>query len=130
MTDQSQISDLPFFDEYLNAVLRPRVEQALARVHETLKQAAWNELVRIIAQQQEGDVSDDSVRDLLEKKLGLQLIVDVSASVHGDNLAVTEHADVIDRADRSVEQVEVRRRGGGSGKPLVNAVLRGTHGAN
>ena len=117
------LSDLPYLDEYLSAVLRPRVERAIEELRASLADAAWAELVRLIAQEQRGDVSEEAVRTLLTETLGLEMNVDVSATFNGEAAPSQGAADVIDAKDREVEQVEVRRRG--VGRPLVNAILRG-----
>lgn len=117
-----ELSDLPYLDEYLNAVLRPRVERAIEELRASLTDAAWAELVRLIAQEQRGDISEEAVRTLLTETLGLELNISVSATFNGEAAQSQGAADVIDEKDREVEQVEVRRRGGG--RPLVNAILR------
>ena len=127
--NQSSLSDLPYLNEYLSSVLRPRVERAIKELRASLTDSAWAELVRLIGQDQPGDVSEESVRALLTETLGLEISVDVIATFNGEAAQrgsaadSSDATDVIDANDRDVEQVEVRRRGGG--RPLVNAILRG-----
>ncbi len=126
---QTRLSDLPYLNEYLNAVLRPRVERAIEELRASLTDTAWAELVRLIGQDQPDNVSEETVRALLTETLGLEINVDVTATFNGEAAQSrgatggNNAADVIDANDRDVEQVEVRRRGGG--RPLVNAILRG-----
>ncbi len=128
-TTANQLSSLPYFREYLDAVLRPRVERALTEIRAQLSESVLNEVVRIISREQSGDVPDDAVRTLLEQKLGLQIRVEAVA-VFADEPGEQAERNVADESkDGSVEQVEVRRRGGPGGRPLINAVLRGDAGS-
>ena len=128
-TAPNQLSSLPYFSEYLDTVLRPRVERALTEVRAQLSESALNEVVRIISEEQSGDMPDAAVRTLLEQTLGLRVRVEAVAVFANEP---GERAE-IDTADESkvgsVEQVEVRRRGGPGGRPLINAVLRGDAGS-
>ena len=128
-TAANQLSSLPYFREYLDAVLRPRVERALTDIRAQLSESVLNEVVRIISREQSGDVSDEAVRTLLEQKLGLRLRVEAVA-VFGNEPGEKPDLSVADESkDGSVEQVAVRRRDGPGGRPLVNAVLRGDAGS-
>ncbi len=128
-TAANQLSSLPYFREYLDAVLRPRVERAITDIRAQLSESVLNEVVRIISQEQSGDVPADAVRTLLEEELGLQIRVEAVAQF-GNEPGEQPGLNVADESkDGSVEQVEVRRRGGPGGHPLVNAVLRGDAGS-
>ncbi|MCH7793271.1 MAG: hypothetical protein IID31_13450, partial [Planctomycetes bacterium] len=78
-TAPNQLSSLPYFREYLDTVLRPRVERALTEVRAQLSESVLTEVVRIISEEQSGDVPDDAVRTLLEQTLGLQIRVEAVA---------------------------------------------------
>ena len=128
-TVPNQLSSLPYFREYLDTVLRPRVERALTEVRAQLSESVLTEVVRIISEEQSGDVPDDAVRTLLEQTLGLQIRVEAVA-VFANEPDERAEMNVADESnDGSVERVEVRRRGGPGGRPLINAVLRGDAGS-
>ena len=128
-TVPNQLSSLPYFREYLDAVLRPRVERALTEVRAQLSESALNEVVRIISEEQSGDVPDAVVRTLLEQTLGLQIRVEAVAVFANEPGERAEMNVADESSDGSVERVEVRRRGGPGGRPLINAVLRGDAGS-
>ena len=128
-TAPNQLSSLPYFSEYLDTVLRPRVERALTEIRARLSESVLNEVVRIISQEQNDDVSDAAVRTLLERNLGLRLRVEAVA-VFANEPGKQAGINVADKSkEGSVEQVAVRRRGGPGGRPLINAVLRGDTGS-
>ena len=128
-TGRNQLSSLPYFKEYVDAVLRPRVERALAEIRPQLGESVLNEVVRIISREQSGEVPEDVVRTLLEQNLGLQIRVDVAA-VFGTEQGDRADPNAADESkDGPVQRVAVRRRGGTGGHPLINAVLRGDAGS-
>lgn len=131
MSDQSA-RNVPYLGEYLTRVLKPRVEEALGPVEEWLNQVVWDKLVRVINEQQPGEIPKDELLKLLKQELGLRLIVGVESDYSGASgtseaprpAAETSSPNGAPQAAeaRRVEKIEVKRRAGA--RPLVDAVLR------
>lgn len=95
MTDHAQRAEnLPYFDEYLTGVLRPRVERILAREQEEWNGLVWKALVKtILAEQKAGSpITADNLERLLRDNLGLRIEARVETSFHGEPGAA-QHAD-------------------------------------
>ncbi len=69
------MEDLPYFQEYLQTILRPRVEKAIESIDRLLTEAAWRHIISTIAADQHltPETAASIVRPLLEQKLGLKL---------------------------------------------------------
>lgn len=67
--------DLPYFQDYLQNVLRPRVERAIETVNKSLTEAAWRQVIAEVAAEQPGttEAATALLRPLLESKLGLKI---------------------------------------------------------
>ena len=133
----AEAARMPYFEEYLRSVLRPKVLEIL-EAH----QGSWHEMVMgILAEAIADDPKSgfkgdrDEVIELLREQLGLKVRVGVKASFSGPD-GETEAAEVsgpgatsasaghgssvIDADASDAEQVEVRRRP--SISPLAQAV--------
>ena len=131
--------DLPYFQDYLKDVLRPRIERALEAVDKALTDAAWRHIISAVASEQgTPEVAAALLRPLLESKLGLRLEARLSARfADGSNAA--EQAPTSTPAATSGVDLEsdsgMTRAGGLDGpevltvrrrpvtNPLVNAVM-------
>lgn len=67
--------DLPYFQDYLKNVLRPRVERAIETVNKTLTETVWKQVIAEVAADQPGmsEMSAALLKPLLEGKLGLKM---------------------------------------------------------
>ena len=67
--------DLPYFQDYLYNVLRPRVERAIESVNKSLTEAAWRQVIAEVASDQPemSEMTTAMLRPLLEGKLGLKI---------------------------------------------------------
>src|SRR5882724_4670907 len=67
--------DLPYFQDYLQNVLRPRMEQALESVSRSLTETAWRQVLAEVAAADGQGKSEiaATLRPLLESKLGLRI---------------------------------------------------------
>lgn len=73
---------LPYYQQYVEQILRPRVMQLLDDVRERLAEHAWQDLLIHVAHDQ-GDQQPDAeslgrLRAMLESSLGLEIKVQVS----------------------------------------------------
>lgn len=73
---------LPYFDEYLSAVLRPRVERILAREQDEWNHLVWKALIKtILAEQRPGSpITAENLEHLLRDNLGLRIDARVETS--------------------------------------------------
>lgn len=120
--------ELPYFQDYLQSVLRPRVEKALESIDRLLTEAAWRHIVSTIATEQQlsHEVAATVVRPLLEQKLGLKLQAKLDSQFGAP--AVSTAATNVDLGDGvtrtpgvdGAEVLTVRRRP--MTNPLANAV--------
>jgi len=132
---------LPFFQDYVSKILRPKIEEALEHVKHDMHGAIWSALVEELSESGE-DVGMDSVQlhEFLEQQLGLWIKISIRAgfstesgeSQSQDNATGIDNmirndvveGEVVKSEDGSADPVEVRRSGSGSGRPLVSAVTR------
>jgi len=128
-------ADLPYMDDYLREVLRPRVERVIQSIERTLPDMVLRQVLKLIAAEQPAasEAMQATVRSLVENRLGLQLrvtverdyavaegpVVDRPAEVNGERGAPLR-ADLVPRDP--MPEVITRRRGPES-MPLVSAVL-------
>src|SRR6188472_131252 len=86
MPDQApsntSFSQLPYLDEYLHAILRPRAERTLQVVSKALNESVWQHLVRLLTAEQPAatDGTPAMIRSLLEDRLGLRIEVSLASS--------------------------------------------------
>jgi hypothetical protein len=114
MSDQHAMEHLPYYREYLDQILRPRVVRLVEEVRAQLAAHAWNELLERMAEDQSAGASTDpeainKMRVLLEQTLGLKVSVQMHAEFSdgptvrpapapaGDPVRRADHVDVIDR---------------------------------
>ncbi len=83
---QSNSDSLPYFDEYLTAVLKPRVERILAREQDEWNHLVWKALIKtILAEQRPGSpITAENLERLLRDNLGLQIQARVETSFAGE----------------------------------------------
>ncbi|MFN0130998.1 MAG: hypothetical protein ACKVW3_00445 [Phycisphaerales bacterium] len=69
------LDELPYLDEYLNTLLRPRVERAVQAIDRSLTESIWRQVLKTIAAEQPGwnETHAAGLRSLVEARLGLRL---------------------------------------------------------
>jgi len=67
--------DLPYADQYLRDILRPRVERAIQLVGRSMTESVWQHVVRILAAEQPAGNEETTgmIRTMLEQGLGLRM---------------------------------------------------------
>lgn len=103
--DQTPLELLPYYREYLDQILRPRVVRLVEEVRANLATHAWNELLERLAEEQSPGASTDNativkMRTLLENTLGLKLGVHMHAEFADS--PVVKPADTVRRPDADV----------------------------
>jgi hypothetical protein len=118
---------LPYFDEYLREVLRPRVERAVQSIERSLEELVWRKVAKMLASEQPGasDETPAMIRQLLEKRLGLSFQARLGHTYSIDGREAPSAAPVAAPADDDVREGEVVtiRRNEISAGPLAQAVL-------
>lgn len=111
----SAFSDLPYLDEYMREILRPRTERTLQAITSALHESVWQHLVRLLAAEQPAatDATPVMIRKMLEEQLGLRIDVSLNATFAG-------------RADAAAPPEVVVPRRSGTSLPLADAVISGT----
>lgn len=119
------IEDLPYIQDYLQTVLRPRVERAIEALDRSLTEAAWRHIVASVASEQQGapEGAAAAIRPLLEQKLGLRISVKLDSQFGVS--AVSPGVDLGEGVTRTpgqdgVDVMTVRRRP--ITNPIANAV--------
>lgn len=119
------LDHLPYYREYLDQILRPRIVRLIEEVRAGLTAYAWNELLERMAEEQSPGASTDAatiqkMRVLLEGTLGLKVDVSMNAefSDGGGVRPIAPAPDTVRRAD----QVDVVDRSGFPDNPLARAV--------
>lgn len=100
------ISQLPYYREYVDQILRPRVSKMVDDLRAQLSQHIWEALLQRLAQDQGAAVdpqSLDRLRAMLTETLGLKLNVQLAAEFAAAPAPQaaqpsTQNPDVIDRA--------------------------------
>lgn len=118
-----QYDEIPYFEEYFQQVLRPRVERAVAATQQAMQDAVWAHVLRLVAAEgrRGGDTSPEglqSLRMLLEQRCGLRLTVGVHAAWGGVGGKPAGNG-----ASGAVSGEVVNRRPPASANPLANAVM-------
>jgi len=120
MPEQPPLEHLPYYREYLDQILRPRVMRLVDEVRANLGAHVWNELLERMAEEQNPGASTDAatiqkMRVLLEQTLGLKVGVHMQAEFadgavvrpasptapahgHVDTARRPDHVDVVDRS--------------------------------
>ena len=83
-TDPTRLDQLPYYREYLEQILRPRVGKLIDEVRGRLNDQVWAEIVERMAEDQKpGSASDaqslEKLRSLLTETLGLRIAVNLDA---------------------------------------------------
>jgi hypothetical protein len=108
---QPRIEQLPYYQEYLEQILRPRVVRVLDDVRPRLAEYVWQELLARTAHEQ-GDTqptpeSLDRLRSMLEATLGLQIEAHFNATFSSapaaaprtsENTPQRQNVEVVDRS--------------------------------
>lgn len=134
MTSQPQppstpigISDLPYMEEYLRQVLRPRVEAAIRSIEESLPETVWRQLVNAVGGEAAAanPATQAMIRSLVADRLGLQLETSIiSAFGPGKPPArATAAPAAASTPGPAVTGQVVTRRPPGISSPLASAVL-------
>ena len=120
------IDDLPYFQDYLQNVLRPKVERSIESLDRLLTEAAWRHIVASVASEQHGapEGAASAIRPLLEQKLGLRISVKLD-SQFGASVPTSASVDLGEGVSRTpgqegVDVMTVRRRP--INNPIANAV--------
>lgn len=133
--DRTKIAGLPYFDDYLREVLRPRVERIIQRDQASWQEMVWQTVVQqILDEQPQGSHLDTSTVDrILREVLGLRIDAIVSASFEtptsgGGAASSAQHADrqnasplAPPNGQAGQDAVVIDRRG--EGNPLLRAVV-------
>lgn len=138
MPDESnvKIAGLPYFDDYLREVLRPRVERIIQRDQASWQDMVWQAVVQqVLAEQPAGSHLDAATIDrILRDILGLHIDASISASFQGPGSggAAVRTSDMSDRAgltpvagapmNGAVDDAVVMDRRG-EANPLLRAVV-------
>lgn len=111
------INDLPYLDEYLREVLRPRVEAALKNIEASLAESIWTHLVRTVAGERPGatEANHALVRSLISERLGLKIQAGIQTSFEPGRAAPA--------AAPAAPPTAVRRPLSAAPSPLVGAML-------
>ncbi len=138
MPDESnvKIAGLPYFEDYLREVLRPRVERIIQRDQASWQDMVWQAVIQqVLAEQPVGSHLDASTIDrILRDVLGLRIDASISASFQGPGAGgpPVRTLDAGDRAGLATvasapmngapdDAVIMDRRG--EGNPLLRAVV-------
>jgi hypothetical protein len=110
--DQNSLNHLPYYREYVEQILKPRVVKLIDEVRSGLAAHAWHLLLARMAEDQNpGSAADDhallSIRSMLENTLGLHVGVQMQAEFGNAAPPVSHQAEQIRRPD----QVDVIERG-------------------
>ncbi len=122
--EHTSLEHLPYYKEYLDQILKPRVVRLIEDVRADLASHAWNELVERMAEEQNPGGSTDAatiqkMRALLEHTLGLKVGVHMQAEFGDGGVARTTAAP---EAARRADHVEVVERSPFPDNPLARAV--------
>jgi len=123
------LDDLPYMEDYLREVLRPRVEVVLGAIEASLVESVWRKLVRGVAGDKPGvsEASQAMIRSLIAERLGLKLGITLDREFRperaGDASGGANRAEDSDHPTPTIVPAAVRRPSGAM--PLVNAVLGG-----
>ena len=114
MSDQPAMELLPYYREYLDQILKPRVVRLVEEVRASLVAHTWNQLLERMAEDQNAGVTSETLhkmRVLLEQTLGLKVSVQMTAEFsdgpvarpspvqNGEQVRRADHVDVIDRGE-------------------------------
>jgi hypothetical protein len=89
---QSRLDQLPYYREYLEQILKPRVMRLIEDLRSNLTERVWDDLItRMASEQAPGAPSDpavtDSIRATLRDALRLQLATQIVADFDGSPAA-------------------------------------------
>jgi hypothetical protein len=108
---QTRREQLPYYQEYVEQILRPRALRLLEEVQGRLPEHAWQDLLVHMAREQGDDQPDPQalaqLRELLETALGLKIEVDVNITIGEGHPKATRKPPAEDRPERhNVEVVD------------------------
>ena len=121
--DQAPLDHLPYYREYLDQILKPRIVRIIDEVRTNLAAHAWNELLERMAEDQSAGGSTDAaaiqkMRKLLEQTLGLRIGVHMDAEFSDGVRPAAPTAETVRRPDH----IDVVDRSGFPDNPLARAV--------
>ena len=126
-TSRAGFDELPYFQEYLQTVLRPRIERAIEALDRSLTEAAWRHIIATVATDQHiaPEVAGPMLRPLLEQKLGLKMQARLESqfSTPGAAAPAVDMGEGMTKAGGDGPEVLTVRRKPVVGNPLVNAVM-------
>ncbi|MFN0133680.1 MAG: hypothetical protein ACKVW3_14275 [Phycisphaerales bacterium] len=129
-------AQLPYYEEYVEQILRPRVAKLAEEVRSSLAEQVWREIVARLASDQRSGIpptpeSMEQVRHVLAETLGMRIVADLQVSFGGAAPAAS-HApaptpapatvNTAARHDPAAPAQEVVERGGFLDNPLARAV--------
>ena len=133
-TNNTKIAGLPYFEDYLREVLRPRVERIIQRDQASWQDMVWQAVVRqMLSEQPAGSHLDaETIERILREVLGLRIDANVTASFDGQ--VVGDHdAPANDRAGLAMTSPARQETAAGQdgmvvdrrneGNPLLRAVV-------
>lgn len=129
---EPSMEHLPYYREYIEQILRPRVVRLVDDVRANLATHVWNELLKKLAEDQNPGGSMDpaliqKMRSLLEQTLGLRIGVMMDAefaggpSANGSQQSSSSGPDVARRDDQRAS-ADVVSSGNFPDNPLARAV--------
>jgi hypothetical protein len=88
MSENGQMDQLPYFQEYIDQVLKPRVSRVIDDVRSHLAEQVWAELLARVAEDQKPGSAGDpqavaKLKAMLENTLKLRISVDLAAEFNG-----------------------------------------------
>ncbi|MBX3375953.1 MAG: hypothetical protein KF678_02985 [Phycisphaeraceae bacterium] len=121
--EHAALDHLPYYREYMDQILKPRIVKIVEEVRASLATHAWNEILERMAEDQNAGGSTDAatiqkMRTLLEQTLGLRLGVSLDAEFSDGTAPRPQGSETVRRAD----QVEVIDRSPFPDNPLARAV--------
>jgi hypothetical protein len=109
--------ELPYLEEYLRQVLRPRVERVLHAAERSITESIWRQVVKVLAAEQPSptEATGPAIRHLLEERLGLKIQASLSHTFAAEEPAAAEKP----RETPMLEIVTPVKRNGDSDAPVV-----------
>jgi hypothetical protein len=120
---QAGLDQIPYYREYLEHILKPRVVRALEDIRARFAERAWDDLLARMADDQRSGASGDPealqmLRTMLEQGLRLQLTGSISASFGPGEIGTAPAANGAGAEARAGDALEP----GYSDNPLTRAV--------
>lgn len=114
------LNELPYLDEYLEHVLRPRVERVLLSAQRSITESLWRSVIKSLAAEQPSasEATPGILRHLLEERLGLQIQVSLTHTFEkGPEPGVARPAAALEVVITARENAEAGALGGAAARP-------------